>query len=145
MGHIEYTRNIAASPELVFAALADPARRGEWLTIHAGWLDGGAPNELAVGTKFVEKVVMLGMANKFEWVVDEVDAPKRLVTSATGMAGVKVRFEFLVEPVGEGSDVTIHGDFEGQLIVGALGKAVEKDGMKNLEESLAKLETVATA
>jgi hypothetical protein len=31
------------------------------------------------------------------------------------------------------------------MIVGAVGKAVEKDGLKNLEESLGKLSALVTA
>lgn len=144
MGHIEATRYIDASPEQVFAVITDADKRGDWLTIHAGWL-AEPPATLAVGTTLVEKVVMLGMANKIEWTIDEIDAPKKVVNSGTGMAGVKVRFEFTVAPEGSGSQVSIAGDFQGALIVGALGKAVEKDGMKNLDDSLTKLEELAKA
>ena len=85
------------------------------------------------------------MANKIEWHVDDVDAPTRLVLSGTGMAGVKCQFEFTVTPAGDGSDFTVSGDFDGAMIKGALGKAVEKDGANQLDESLQRLEALAVA
>ena len=42
----------------------------------------------------VAKIVMLGMANKIEWTVENVDAPRQLSMSGTGMAGVKCSFTF---------------------------------------------------
>jgi hypothetical protein len=56
------------------------------------------------------------------------------------MAGVKTTFSLAVSSDGNGGTrATIDADFEGQLVVGALGKAVEKDAQANLEASLAKL------
>ena len=37
------------------------------------------------------------------------------------------------------------GDFEGALIKGALGKAVEKDGAKQLNKTLDQLDALASA
>lgn len=144
MGHIETTRTIAATPEQVFALFTDTARRGEWLTIHDRWLEE-PPAEIVAGSRLVEKVVMLGMANKIEWTVDQFDAPKSVTMSGTGMAGVKVELALGVVPEGAGSAVTVSADFEGAMIVGALGKAVEKDMLTNLDASLTKLEALATA
>jgi hypothetical protein len=64
--------------------------------------------------------------------------------SGTGMAGVKCAFTFGLEPGGDSaSRFTLSGDFEGALIKGALGKAVEKDGAKQLDKTLARLTEVA--
>ena len=51
------------------------------------------------------------------------------------MAGVKVEFSFLVAPEGSGTQFSVVGDFEGALIKGALGKAVEKDFGKQLDKT----------
>ena len=88
---------------------------------------------------------MLGMANKIEWTIDSVDAPRKLVLSGTGMAGVKAQFTFTIEPAESGSRFTVFGDFEGALIKGALGKAVEKDGVKQLDKTLDQLDALASA
>jgi hypothetical protein len=53
---------------------------------------------------------------------------------------VKTTFSLGVSSDGNGgARATIDADFEGQLVVGALGKAVEKDAQAKLEASLAKL------
>ncbi|MCM6776223.1 SRPBCC family protein [Nocardia sp. CDC159] len=144
MGHIEYTKKMSANPEALWAVVGNPNTWGEWFSIHERWMEE-PPATLSQGNKLVAKVVMLGMANKFEWNVASVEAPNKLTLTATGMAGVKVEFTFEITPAGDGSELSIKGDFEGALIKGALGKAVEKDGMKQLEKSLDALDSLAAA
>ncbi|WP_374023738.1 SRPBCC family protein [Mycobacterium sp. HNNTM2301] len=144
MGHIEATKDLAASPDAVWATVVDPRTWDKWFTVHEKWME--EPGEqLTQGTRVAAKIVMLGMANKIEWTVETVDAPNTLALSGTGMAGAKARFVFTVTPQGAGSTFTVEGDFEGAMIKGALGKAVEKDGRKQLDESLAKLDALASA
>ncbi|MCV7261310.1 type II toxin-antitoxin system Rv0910 family toxin [Mycobacterium shimoidei] len=143
MGHIEATRELNASPEALWKTVSDLANWDTWFTVHEKWLEE-PPTTLTAGSKLTAKIVMLGMANKIEWTVESVDAPTHLVLSGTGMAGVKAQFTFSIEPAGEGSKFTVSGDFEGALIKGALGKAVEKDGAKQLDKTLDQLDTLAT-
>lgn len=138
MGHISVSQDLAASPEKLWRTVSDTSTWDSWLTIHAGWLEE-PPAELTPGAKLVEKVVMLGMANKLEWTVTTVTPEEELTIDGTGMAGVKSRFMFALAPNGDGTTVTVDATFEGSMIVGALGKAVEKDANKNLTESLEKL------
>lgn len=144
MGHIEANKVLAAAPEAIWAVLSNPNTWGEWFTIHERWMEE-PPAELTAGSKMVAKIMMLGMANKIEWSVSEAVAPSKLALGGTGMANVKTEFVFAIEPEGEGSRLTISGDFEGALIKGALSKAVEKDGLAQLDASLAKLEELAGA
>ncbi|TSD99292.1 SRPBCC family protein [Skermania sp. ID1734] len=144
MGHIEASKKLNATPEAIWATVSDTSTWDKWFTIHEKWMEE-PPTQLAVGSKLVAKIVMLGMANKIEWTVQEVDAPHKLVLGGTGMAGVKVEFTFQITPDGEGSVFSASGDFEGALIKGALGKAVEKDGMKQIDKTLEQLDTLATA
>jgi uncharacterized protein YndB with AHSA1/START domain len=144
MGHIEATRNLAAAPEALWATVANPNTWGEWFTVHDKWMDE-PPAVLAEGAKLSAKIVMLGMANKIDWTIGTVEAPRRLVLTGTGMAGVKATFEFTIEPEGSGSKFTVAGDFEGALVKGALAKAVEKDGVKQLDKSLDALDALASA
>lgn len=144
MGHIEATKNLSVSPEALWNTISDLSSWDKWFTIHEKWLQG-PPANLTEGSELTAKIVMLGMANKIEWTVDKVDAPTSLTMSGTGMAGVKCRFDFTVAPDGDGSRFSVAGDFEGALIKGALGKAVEKDGAKQLEKTLAQLEALASA
>lgn len=144
MGHIEATRDLAASPEALWATVSDPQTWDKWFTVHDKWLDE-PPATLTAGTKLSAKIVMLGMANKIDWTIESVDAPNSLVLGGTGMAGVKAKFAFTIEPAGSGSRFTVSGDFEGALVKGALAKAVEKDGVKQLDKSLNALDALASA
>ena len=51
----------------------------------------------------------------------------------------------IVEPAESGSKFSVIGDFEGALIKGALGKAVEKDFGKQLDKSVEQLDALAAA
>ncbi|TLG04665.1 SRPBCC family protein [Nocardia cyriacigeorgica] len=144
MGHIDATKNLNAAPDAVWAVVSDTSTWDKWFTIHERWMEE-PPATLTAGSKLVAKIFMLGMANKIEWVVESVDAPSKLVLSGTGMAGVKVKFSFEIQPEGTGSKFSVDGDFEGALIKGALGKAVEKDGAKQLDKTLEQLDALASA
>jgi uncharacterized protein YndB with AHSA1/START domain len=144
MGHIEASKDLTAAPDTVWATVADPHTWDRWFTVHERWLEE-PPETLTPGAKLTAKIVMLGMANKIDWAVVSVDAPHSLVLEGTGMAGVKARFAFTVAPEGTGSTFTVAGDFEGALIKGAMAKAVEKDGMKQLDKSLEALDALASA
>ena len=144
MGHIEATKELSASPDAVWATVADPQTWDKWFTVHDRWLEE-PPAVLTAGAKLTAKIVMLGMANKIDWTVENVDAPQSLALAGAGMAGVQARFTFTITPTGTGSEFTVTGDFEGALIKGALGKAVEKDGRKQLDKSLEQLDALASA
>ncbi len=144
MGHIEATRDFSASPDALWATVSDLANWDKWFTVHEKWLEG-PPDALAEGAKLTAKIVMLGMANKIEWTIEQVNAPRSLVLSGTGMAGVKAKFTFTIEPAESGSNFAVFGDFEGAMIKGALGKAVEKDGAKQLTKTLDQLDALASA
>jgi uncharacterized protein YndB with AHSA1/START domain len=139
MGAVNATVTVPASQERVWDVIVSPATYESWLTIHTKWTSE-IPETFTEGAQAAEVVTMLGMANTITWTVDELEAPDKLRISGTGMAGVKTAFTLAVAPAGDGgSTVTIDAEFEGQMIAGALGKAVEKDAKDNLEQSLAKL------
>ena len=144
MGHIEAARELSASPEALWGTVSDLANWDKWFTVHEKWLEE-PPATLSEGSKLTAKIVMLGMANKIEWTIESVDSPRSLVLSGSGMAGVKAQFTFTIDPAESGSKFTVFGDFEGALIKGALGKAVEKDGVKQLNKTLDQLDALASA
>jgi carbon monoxide dehydrogenase subunit G len=139
MGQISTTLDISAAPEKVWEVITRPDSYEQWLSIHTKWKDD-VPERFSQGTRAAEVVTMLGMANTIIWTVDEFEEPSRLTISGTGMAGVKTTFQFEVASDGNGgSRAAIQAEFVGQMIAGALGKAVEQDAQKNLDESLEKL------
>jgi uncharacterized protein YndB with AHSA1/START domain len=145
MGKVNATVAIPATPETVWNAICDPGTYEQWLTIHTKW-KGDVPERFSAGATAEEVVTMLGMANTISWTVQEFEEPSRLTISGAGMAGVKTTFSLGVSSDGNGgSTATIAAEFEGQLVVGALGKAVEQDAQANLEASLAKLTELVSA
>jgi carbon monoxide dehydrogenase subunit G len=138
VGTIEKTVEFAAEPEKVWAVVSDLNRFGEWLSMHKSW-KSDVPAEIHQGTQVTAIVSLLNMPNTITWTVDEFDAPSAVRMSGTGMAGVKVGIGLAIAPAAGGSSVSITADFEGQMIVGAIGAAVEKAGATELDASLAKL------
>ena len=139
MGRVNSTVNLPAPPDRVWEVISSPATYEQWMTIHTKW-KGEVPDQFVTGATLDEVVTMLGMANTISWTVTECEPPARLTISGTGMAGVKSTFALSVEPDGNGgSTAEIAAEFEGQMVVGALGKAVEKDAQANLDASLHKL------
>jgi hypothetical protein len=118
------------------------SRFEEWMTIHDKW-NTDVPAQVEVGTKVTEQLTIMGMTNKIEWTVEEYNPSKSLKISGTGLAGAQISFTLSVGP-GSGSgtasaEVKIDAEFTGQMMVGAIGQAVEKNAAIELDKSLAQL------
>ncbi|MBJ8338818.1 MULTISPECIES: SRPBCC family protein [Antrihabitans] len=137
MASVSVSANLPGAPEKTWDALSDLARWEEWLTIHQGWRSD-LPTEITLGSKFTEVVAVMGMANKIEWTVAEVEVPKLVKITGTGMAGVTIEFVLSVQSDGAGSIATVDASFTGAMIVGPIGKAVAKNAKADLEKSLEK-------
>jgi uncharacterized protein YndB with AHSA1/START domain len=135
MGQLTATRDFSATADEVWALASNPNNFEKWLTLHQKWKDD-VPATLAKGAQMTEVISMMGMPNTITWTVDEYEAPHTLAISGTGMAGVKVSIELTSTPTDTGSRFDLSASFEGQMIVGALGKAIEKQGAAELEASL---------
>jgi carbon monoxide dehydrogenase subunit G len=136
MGQITAFLELTASPDEVWELASNPNNFEKWLTLHVKW-KGDVPAEFTQGAQVTEVISMMGMPNTITWTVDEYDAPSKVSISGTGMAGVKVAIDLAVAPTDGGSRFDLSTSFEGQMIVGALGKAIEKQGAAELEKSLA--------
>lgn len=138
MAEVAVSKEIAAPREKVWAVLANPSRFEEWLTLHDKW-KSEAPAQVSLGARFTEVVSVMGMANTITWNTDAYDPPNTLTISGTGMAGAKITFELSVEGDAERSTVSIDARFTSQMMVGAIGAAVERSSKAELEASLLKL------
>jgi uncharacterized protein YndB with AHSA1/START domain len=138
MAKVDVTRDISAPQEKVWALLSNPSSYPDWLTIHDGWR-GDVPTEVSQGSTFTEMCTVMGMTNKIDWTVTEYVAPSALKISGTGLAGAKISFTMTVETDGDDSKANIDAEFEGQMVVGAVGKAIERSARKEVEASLEKL------
>lgn len=138
MGQISAAQTFTVSPEKVWDTVTDLNSFESWLSLHQKW-KSELPATIAVGTQVTEVVSMMGMPNTITWNVDTFDAPHQLSMSGEGMAGVKITIAFSLSPNGAGTTLEMSTDFQGQMIVGALGKAIEKQGAVEVETSLGKL------
>ncbi len=143
MGRITASVELPAAPEKVWELASNPHEFENWLTLHVKW-KGDVPAEFSTGAQVTEVVSMMGMPNTITWTVDDYQPPHKVSISGTGMAGVKVAIEISVEPAGEGSTFQLATEFAGQMIVGALGKAIEKQGQQELETSLEKFKALVS-
>ena len=142
MAQVNVSKQITAPQDAVWAVLSNPSRFPEWLTIHEKWKDE-PPTELSQGATFTQVVSVMGMANTIAWTTDEYDAPNSLRISGTGMAGAKISFVLAVAADGPASVATIDAEFTGQMVVGAIGAAIERSAAKEVEASLEKLAALA--
>ena len=138
MGSIEKSAEFPVSPEKLWDVVGNPSRFDEWLNMHVKWKNE-VPADLQPGVQLVQVASVLNMPNTITWTIDEYEAPKVIKLSGTGMAGVKISLTSTIAPTDVGSTVTFQTDFEGQMLVGAIGAAVEKAGLNDLDLSLAKL------
>jgi carbon monoxide dehydrogenase subunit G len=134
---------IAASQDKVWAIISDPSRFEEWLSVHTKWKEA-PPATLSKGSTMAEVLTIMGMANTINFTVEEYDAPNSTKFSGTGMAGAKISFTLNVEPKGADASVaSVDAEFISQMMVGAIGGAIERASTKELTESLEKLAALA--
>ena len=137
MAEVHSSAELPLSPDEAWKLLSDLSRFEQWLTIHDKW-SSDIP-ELAVGATVTEQLTVMGMTNKIDWTVETYEPPTSLKISGVGLAGAQIAFTLSVAPSGSGSEVTIDAEFTGQMMVGAIGDAVAKNALTELEASLAKL------
>jgi hypothetical protein len=136
MAKANASKQIPASQDAVWSQLSDMSTYEKWLTIHDKWY-GEPPTQLAVGTRATEQATIMGMANKIDWVVEEIEAPNRLKIVGAGLAGAKITFVLAVESEGPDASVaSIDAEFISQIMVGAIGAAVERAANKEVAASL---------
>ncbi|RMI33471.1 type II toxin-antitoxin system Rv0910 family toxin [Nocardia stercoris] len=144
MASVSVSTELPVAPQQAWELLSDLNGWDRWLTIHQGWR-GEVPAQLTAGTRFLEVVSVMNMANKIEWTVAEVEAPKFLRITGTGMAGVTVEFALKVEETPTGSAAVFDASFKGTMIVGPIGKAVAKNAESDLRASMDKFNELVVA
>lgn len=133
------SKEIPASQDKVWAVISDPRRFEEWLTVHTRW-KSEPPAQLAQGATMASVMTIMGMANTIDFTVDNYDAPNTTKFSGTGMAGANISFTLSIEAKGDDACVaTVDAEFISQMMVGAIGGAIERASSKELETSLTKL------
>ncbi|QBS42769.1 SRPBCC family protein [Nocardia sp. CS682] len=139
MAQAKVSKEFPAAQEKVWAVLSDPNRFAEWLTVHTKWKEP-PPAQLSTGATMTEVLTIMGMANTITFTVDDYDAPNSTKFSGTGLAGARITFTLTVAAKGDhASEVGIDAEFVSQMMVGAIGGAIERASTKELDASLTNL------
>lgn len=139
MGRIEQTVELPAAPQDVWDVAADPARFGEWLTMHRAW-QGDPPESIAAGDTVTAVVAVAELPFTIVWTVQEYTPPSAVRLSGTGLAGVAVSIALEIAPAGAGGSTAAIGvQFDGQLVEGPIGQAVERAARQELQASADRL------
>lgn len=146
MGVVKRDVRVPATPERVWESFADLNRLPEWLTMHVKFKSAvPKPDQYQVGLKVSQVLTVLGMPNTVDWTVEEYTPLRSVTLTGFGMAGVKVKFIFGVEVADGWTSGSLHAEFVGQILVGPIGKAVEKEVSKQLQASLENLADLLAA
>ena len=137
---VERSIEIAASPEAIYEVVMDPARLGDWVTVHKELVH--APNGvLEEGDELVQKLKVAGQSFKVCWTVAKAHRPRDVEWEGRGPLGTKARVSYDLEPSGDGTCFNYINEYDlpgGP--VGKLGaKAVQRTAGKEADRTLDRL------
>ena len=137
---VEQSIVIAAPPEAIYEVIMDPARLGDWVTIHDSLVH--APDGvLEVGDELEQKLKVAGQGFKVTWKVVTAHHPRDIEWEGRGPMGTKARVSYDLEPRDEGTCFNYLNEYE--LPGGPLGKigakAFQKTAAKEADRTLVKL------
>lgn len=138
MPKVSVSAGAAAEPQKVWQLVVDLPRVTEWNTMHEGFA-GDVPSTLDAGTTYRQRVKLMGMPAEMAWRVTDAVASERLEQSGDGPMGVKAKNRFVIEPSGEGSQITYEMEFTGPALAGPMAAMLEKQAGAAAQQSLAKL------
>jgi carbon monoxide dehydrogenase subunit G len=141
MAGTDVNRTINAPFEKVWEVATDLKRWEEWNTLFTKW-KSDVPDTLSENAQMTAVLTIMGMANTITLNVDEYNPPKLVTMSGTGMAGAKVSLTLSVDADGDTTTMAARADFVSQMMVGAIGKAIERAAKKELDASLDKLAAI---
>ena len=137
---IERSTTIAAPPEAVYEVIMDPARLGEWVTIHDGFR-AEPPAELREGSRLAQSLRVAGQRFTVRWTVTEAHRPRRVVWTGEGPAGTSavVAYELSRADGGTAFNYMNQYDLPGGPAGRLAGRAVSGRAAREAEETLRKL------
>lgn len=141
MPKVSASTQAAVGPEKVWELVVDLPRYPEWLSMHDAFTSD-VPETLAEGVAYKQRVKMMGMPADIAWRVTTADGPGRLEMAGDGPMGIKSINRFIVEPDGDGSNITFEMEFNGPALNGPMAAMAEKSAAASAEQSLAKFKSL---
>ncbi|HEX8101780.1 MAG TPA: SRPBCC family protein [Solirubrobacteraceae bacterium] len=145
MSKVTVDIDIDAPPEKVFDLMLDPARLGDWVTIHrkVNSSDGG---ELKEGFCMEQTLVLRGAPFKVKWTLTEYDRPRTATWEGRGPAHSYARTTYRLAPDGA-SGTRFEYENEYKAPGGMLGAAASRalvggTSEREAKKSLVKLKSL---
>lgn len=110
---------LAAAPEAIYDVVMDPARLGDWVTIHRG-LKLAPRGALREGSEMVQSLSMAGLPFDVHWTVVRAERPRDVTWEGRGPARSHARIGYRLRP-GDGGGTRFAYSNELELPGGRLG------------------------
>lgn len=124
MSRVTVDIDIAATPEVVWDLVMDPARLGEWVTIHrkVNKADPGPPRK---GMKMEQTLHLRGANFKVKWVLEECREARRAVWEGKGPVMSHAHTAYDLKPTADGG-TSFHYENDFKAPAGPLGAAASR-------------------
>jgi uncharacterized membrane protein len=123
MSHVRNSVHVSAPPQVAWEVGRDAERIPQWNTTAVAVKDVTGPLD-EVGTRFTIQSRVVGRPLDVTWQIQEVQAPRYFVATATTPMGGSATQRVDYEPEAGGTRVTI--DMEYELAPGLLGRLLSK-------------------
>jgi uncharacterized protein YndB with AHSA1/START domain len=139
MSTVSVSAHISASPERVWETVMDPARLGEWVTIHRGLrhADTGPPR---IGYEMDQQLHLRGVTVEVHWRLKKCDPCRLAIWEGRGPARSRARTEYALRPEHGGTRFDYRNEFHAPLgPIGAIasralvGGIPEREAKRTLE------------
>jgi uncharacterized protein YndB with AHSA1/START domain len=133
MSTVTASIQLAATPAEVWKTVMDPARLGDWVSIHRQLrhADDGPPR---VGFEMDQRVHLRGVSLDVHWRLTECEPNRHAVWEGRGPARSKARTEYTLKPSRDGTLFDYRNEFRAPLgPVGALASRALVGGMPERE------------
>jgi carbon monoxide dehydrogenase subunit G len=133
---VEREIDLPASPDRVYDILMDPARLGDWVTIHERFED--APDRLDQGSKMTQKLKVAGQRFTVRWTVTQAERPSKVTWEGRGPVRTAARVVYDIDERDGGTHFSYLNEY--QLPGGAAGRiagrAISAAASREVERSL---------
>ena len=146
MSEVSATIDIAAKPEEIWAVIMDPARFGDWVSIHRK-LCAADDGPLREGFHVEQKLALRGAPFTVHWRLTEFEAPHLGTWEGKGPAGSYARVTNKLQSNGDGgTHYEYENEFEApggvmgrvasRLLVGGMPEREARKSLQNLKRLL---------
>ncbi|MGI8506317.1 MAG: SRPBCC family protein [Solirubrobacteraceae bacterium] len=146
MSTVKATIDIAAPVQRVWETVMDPARLGDWVTIHKSVRDV-SESPLRKGATMDQSMVVRGVTFRVHWTLVAVDDPHRAEWEGAGPAHSRARIQYVLTDTGEGGTVFEYtnefhppggrlGNVASRVIVGATSEREANNSLSRLKALL---------